>query len=127
YPNLLIPVDVVGTDPELAQKNWAAPMAVDWFNASFYGQRGHMDRTVAGYVPPPLDGIWVTAPFFHNGSVPTLEAVIDSSKRPASWSMSFADQDYDSAAVGWKTAGAGPNYDTTQPGGSNQGHTFGDH
>ena len=22
-----------------------------------------------GYVAPPLDGIWATAPFFHNGSV----------------------------------------------------------
>jgi hypothetical protein len=24
------------------------------------------------YTPPPLDGVWMTAPYLHNGSVPTL-------------------------------------------------------
>ena len=31
-----------------------------------------------GYVAPPLDGVWATAPYFHNGSVPTIEAVLNS-------------------------------------------------
>ena len=34
---------------------------------------------------PPLDGVWATAPYLHNGSVPTLEAVLKSSDRPALW------------------------------------------
>src|SRR5256885_8025425 len=52
-----------------------------------------------GYIAPPLDGIWATAPFFHNGSVPTLEGVLDSTKRPAKWTRSFVSTDYDQAAV----------------------------
>ena len=38
-----------------------------------------------GYMAPPLDGIWATAPFFHNGSVPTIEGVLNSKARPAIW------------------------------------------
>ena len=31
-----------------------------------------------GYVAPPLVGVWASAPYFHNGSVPTIEAVLNS-------------------------------------------------
>ena len=39
----------------------------------------------AGYVPPPLVGLWAAAPYFHNGSVPELEQVLNSKKRPTVW------------------------------------------
>lgn len=42
-------------------------------------------KEIIGYQAPPLYGVWATAPYFHNGSVPTLEAVLDSSKRDAIW------------------------------------------
>ena len=29
-----------------------------------------------GYVPPPLVGIWMRYPYFHNGSAPTLCDVV---------------------------------------------------
>lgn len=124
YPNLLVPVAEVGTDPELAQRAWVNRPAVTWFNASFYGRKARLDPK-AGYVAPPLDGIWATAPFFHNGSVPTLEAVLDSSKRPARWNSTFADGEYDLDAVGWRN-GSGRGYDTQALGCSMTGHTFGD-
>lgn len=38
-----------------------------------------------GYMPPPLVGVWAAAPYFHNGSVPTLEQVLDPDKRPSVW------------------------------------------
>jgi mono/diheme cytochrome c family protein len=38
-----------------------------------------------GYLAPPLHGVWASAPYFHNGTVPTVEAVLDSSKRPDYW------------------------------------------
>lgn len=38
-----------------------------------------------GYVAPVLVGVWASAPYFHNGSVPTLYGVLDSSARPAVW------------------------------------------
>ena len=43
------------------------------------------EKDVIGYQAPPLYGIWATAPYFHNGSVPTLAQLLDSSKRPAIW------------------------------------------
>ena len=127
YPNLLFPVTAIGTDPELAQKQWVTSAAVDWFASSFYGSGGAaMLEPLPGYVAPPLDGIWATAPFFHNGSVPTLEGVLDSTKRPETWRSSFGDDDYDLDAVGWKTATGIDVYSTLLPGLSNGGHTFGD-
>jgi hypothetical protein len=117
---------------------------VKWFNDSFYGEIASLEPQ-SGYVAPPLDGIWATAPFLHNGSVPTLEALLDSSKRPKWWSRKLdADglhdsNDYDDAALGWRftTLDHGqadePDasvkkhiYDTTLLGYSNAGHTFGD-
>ena len=125
YPNLIVPVDQVGTDRELAMDFWANRDAVDWFNASFYGELSRYDP-VQGYYAPPLDGIWATAPFFHNGSVPTLAAVIDSSLRSSQWSMAFEEQDFDPDTVGWRTDHGGDTYDTTERGQSGAGHTFGD-
>jgi hypothetical protein len=139
YPNLLIPIDVVGTDPVLAVgSSQFAQRFLDWWAKSFYGQTSRLEPK-KGYVAPPLDGVWATAPYLHNGSVPTLEALLDSSKRPRYWSRTFDSNDYDQAAVGWRYTlvdhgqQAEPDatarkhiYDTTVLGYTNQGHTFGD-
>ena len=72
------------------------------------------EKEVIGYQAPPLYGVWATAPYFHNGSVPTVEAVLDSSKRAPIWQRKLQtqgpvtgfDQDltraYDFSALGWK-------------------------
>jgi hypothetical protein len=111
---------------------------VEWFNRSFYGQTARLEPG-PGYVAPPLDGIWATGPYLHNGSVPSVEALLDSSKRPTYWRRSPGQPSLDPVALGWKHKrlshgkAAEPNaalrkhiYDTTLPGYSNQGHTFGD-
>ena len=78
YPNLWIEAPIIGTDPILAigASNFTERF-VGWFNDSFFGQLAHLDPK-PGYVAPPLDGIWASAPYFHNGSVPTVAQVIDS-------------------------------------------------
>jgi hypothetical protein len=43
------------------------------------------EQEVIGYQAPPLYGVWATAPYFHNGSVPSVEAVLNSSERPQIW------------------------------------------
>jgi mono/diheme cytochrome c family protein len=140
YPNSLVPLDVIGTDPVLARGTAQfAPPYVAWFQSSFWGQ---MSRLVPqnGYIAPPLDGIWATAPYFHNGSVPTLEGVLDSHARPKYWVRpSYDSTDFDQTKVGWNytaiTHGQADEptklarvkiYDTTLPGYANSGHTFGD-
>ncbi len=139
YPNQLVPLADVGTDPMLVEgESEFAARFVQWFAQSFWGETSRLDPQL-GYIAPPLDGIWATAPFLHNGSVPTLEALLDSSKRPTYWTRTFASTDYDEAAAGWKHTAvdhgqaAEPDaakrvriYDTTLQGYSNAGHTFGD-
>jgi hypothetical protein len=41
--------------------------------------------TRGGYVAQSLHGVWASAPYFHNGSVPTVWAVLKPSDRPAIW------------------------------------------
>jgi cytochrome c5 len=134
YPNELVPIADVGTDPLLATGTTQfADRFVAWFASSFWGSVSRLEPQ-QGYIAPPLDGIWATAPYFHNGSVPTLDAVLDSSKRPAAWTRSFDSSDYDPTAVGWKFEVAPGHamqadthvYDTAEPGYGNAGHVFGD-
>jgi mono/diheme cytochrome c family protein len=130
YPNLWVDVDYVGTDGVLALgASQFADRFLAWFAESFYGEVSRLEPQ-EGYVAPPLDGIWATAPYFHNGSVPTIEAVLDSSKRPKFWTRSFSSTDIDQDALGWIYTSldtpAGPAYDTTAFGYANTGHTFGD-
>ncbi|MCB0577028.1 MAG: hypothetical protein KDC61_20890, partial [Saprospiraceae bacterium] len=87
----------------------------------------------SGYVAPPLDGIWATAPYLHNGSVPTLEDLLNSPQRPAYWKRTFdnTEAEYDKVKVGWKysvetSQADADTYNTTLAGYRNQGHTFGD-
>jgi len=105
-----------------------------------------------GYVAPPLVGVWASAPYFHNGSVPTIEAVLNSSQRPEIWSREHRDAyAYDLEQVGMahkvvaraefeesaQRASGKPFasqvaidhsalYDTQAYGHGNSGHTFGD-
>jgi len=134
YPNLLIGLDEIGTDPALAESavRTYRPQ-IDRYNQSWFTSGKHGAKLVPrlSYVAPPLDGVWATAPYLHNGSVPTLEALLNSPRRPMRWRRSFDTSDYDFDRVGWRYAeaprGGSPLiYDTTRPGLGNQGHTYGD-
>ena len=108
-----------------------------WVNGSWYGAE-HPVTATGAYLAPPLVGVWATAPYFHNGSVPTLEAVLDSSQRPTVWARSGTGMEQlDPDAVGlqfatpsWSgdidTAEGRRVIDTQRPGLSNAGHTYGD-
>jgi mono/diheme cytochrome c family protein len=133
YPNLLIPQHVIGTDSMINHSNYQYSDMVSWFNDSWFGKGDHPARLVPfnGFIAPPLDGVWITAPYLHNGSVPDIESLLNSALRPKYWSRNFAKPAYDHTKFGWtyKTE-EGPNgtktYDTTLPGYGNQGHRFGD-
>ncbi|MCK0189233.1 c-type cytochrome [Arenibacter sp. F20364] len=137
YPNLLVTLNSVGTDPTLSDHyTTSSPMNdyfMDWFNSGWFGTTSNnlQIKAEGGYTAPPLDGIWATAPYFHNGSVPTLEDVLNSTNRPTRWSRSFDNSDYDQLKVGWmystEPSKVDKNtYDTTLKGYGNSGHTFGD-
>jgi mono/diheme cytochrome c family protein len=135
YPNLLVSLTTVGTDPKLASAYDVSTYTAfkDWFNNGWFGADPNGAELVPGngYVAQPLDGIWATAPYLHNGSVPTLEDLLNSSQRPTYWKRTFADNDLDYTKVGWNyTRPASKTdkqtYDATIDGYGNQGHTFGD-
>ncbi len=141
YLSRLVPIETVATDATLVDfaLNEGAPY-IDWFNRSFFGEMS-MAAPGPGYVAPPLDGVWATAPFLHNGSVPSLRALLDSKLRPKVWRHRVQDssdpESYNQSDIGWHYdaldaavyMGQKPVeiYDTTLSGYSNSGHIFGDH
>jgi hypothetical protein len=84
-------------------------------------------RKTFGYANMPLDGIWLRAPFLHNGSVPTMRDLLEpSSQRPKTFHR--GNDVYDSAKLGFVSDIAEQGgrkffaYDTAKPGNSNAGH-----
>jgi hypothetical protein len=78
------------------------------------------------YMARPLNGIWATAPYLHNGSVPTLYDLLHPDHRPARFAV--GNREYDPEKIGYHTEAPADGlnswiYDTTQPGNSNIGHT----
>lgn len=140
YPNKIIPLEEIGTDRTRYDNigtRFGEAYAASWFAKETPPKSIQL---TSGYQAPPLDGVWATAPYFHNGSVPTLEGVLNSRARPKVFTRSFRTnlEDYDPTRVGWKVEVVSPPkanldtferrkiYDTTQRGRGNQGHTYGD-
>ena len=143
YPNRVVPVAKLGTDPALAGA--FSKRNMEHFNTSWLAREAGPDgrpyqvADTRGYQAPPLDGVWATAPYFHNGSVPTVYHVLNSAARPRYFTRSYRTgvDDYDPVKLGLKVTTfdappaakrAGPRdvYDTTVPGRTNGGHTYGD-
>ncbi|WP_246114422.1 c-type cytochrome [Rubripirellula tenax] len=88
YPNRNIPLDEIGTDPVRLTALTAegrTKYAKSWFARSGDPDAGKTIVDPKGYVAPPLDGVWASPPYFHNGSVPTLWHVLHPSERPTVW------------------------------------------
>ncbi len=133
YPERLVPGRIIGTDSLMLKYYAAYPEFEKWFNQSWFATSPSpaLIRPQAGYVAPPLDGVWITAPYFHNGSVPTIVAVLNSKIRPRYWKRSFNKEKYNYQQLGWKyqtlsSAGGKKTYNTDIPGYGNYGHYFGD-
>jgi Cytochrome c len=146
YPNKIIPLAEIGTDA--TRFNGIAEEFGRYYNESWFAEEktgwlidGYKAMATPGYQAPPLDGIWATAPYCHNGCAPTVYDVLNSKTRPKIFTRSYRtnEEDYDPAKLGWKVQvldkAADDSmtehqrrriYDTTQPGRGNTGHTFGD-
>ena len=134
YPNVVIPGYIIGTDSLMWKYFIKYPEYAEWYNKSWFATSDAHSSTKPqpGYVPPPLDGVWITAPYLHNGSVPTIENVLNSKTRPKYWKRNFNKQEYDYEKLGWRyktlaKPGNKKTYNTDIPGYGNYGHTFGDH
>jgi hypothetical protein len=92
-------------------------------------RKGLVEETLNGYIVTFLDGVWLRAPYLHNGSVPTLRDLLEPvERRPATFFRGY--NVYDPVKVGFVYQGpdaeqVGTKQDATQKGNGNQGHTFG--
>jgi mono/diheme cytochrome c family protein len=141
YPDRVVPIEEVGTDrvrlDSLTAKE-RSELTASWFG--HFGEDGQeiRDRAASiGYVAPPLDGVWATAPYFHNGSVPTLWHVLHPAERPTVWRRTPTG--YDDSCVGLeveeltelppgrlRSSDRRTFFDTRKPGKSAAGHDFPD-
>lgn len=125
----VIPLDEIGTDPGRSD-------SFDTDDAERANRRFRLlgvddsEFTAAsGYVARPLSGVWLLAPYLHNGSVPHLRALLSPpAERPRSFyrGHDVYDQTNIGFASGADTAAAGAwRYDVDVRGNSNAGHVFG--
>jgi hypothetical protein len=85
-------------------------------------------RKTEGYANMPLDGLWLRAPYLHNGSVPNLRALLSPELRPPEFYRAY--DVYDWTNVGFVSSGPeaereGVKYSTRERGNSNAGHVYG--
>lgn len=74
------------------------------------------------YKARPLAGIWATAPYLHNGSVPTLyDLLLPPEQRPARFGL--GSRELDPVKVGYRSGDS--LFDTRLPGNGNGGHRYG--
>jgi mono/diheme cytochrome c family protein len=122
------PLPEIGTDPERLNSFTAA--LADKMNTIGAGKPWKFShfRKTNGYSNMPLDGIWLRAPYLHNGSVPTLRALLFPDERPRTFYRGY--DVYDWQKVGFVSEGPdaernGVRFDTAERGNSNAGHLYG--
>jgi hypothetical protein len=136
YPSRRVPLGDVGTDP--VRLSALTPSARALYGESWFADYGKQTTVVdpVGYVAPPLDGVWASAPYFHNGSVPTLWHVLNPAERPTVWRPIEQDWDADRVGLRFEEVARIPltetdlaerrrYFDTRRPGKSAAGHDFG--
>jgi hypothetical protein len=79
----VIPLAEIGTDPERvhAWTKEAADSANRAVRNTLGIQRTPMVKPEPGYIAVHLEGIWLRGPYLHNGSVPTLRALLEPEER----------------------------------------------
>lgn len=135
HPNRIVAQDRMLTD----STRWAAADSASLALMKTLGYRKQIEAlNGGGYVAPDLRGVWATAPYLHNGSVPTLWHLLHPDKRPVRFYVGGHELDYDKVGIAGSEGKDGvyryPKgyvpwsrpmlYDTREPGRSNKGHEF---
>ena len=134
YPELMVEIDDIGTDRirfDALTPQHRQAYGDSWF--ADYGKQNTLSDAT-GYVAPPLDGIWASAPYLHNGSVPTLWHLLHPDQRPSVWRRVAMALDEEHIGLVVETLDAVPSklskaqkrwyFDTQVPGKSAQGHDY---
>jgi mono/diheme cytochrome c family protein len=149
------PIEAVGTDPRqavnfatreitLGQQNQPLGAWVKLITDKVVGQYtadpknaaraelvncdlGNDFQVIEEYRARPLNGIWATAPYLHNGSVPDMvELLKPAAQRPATFYVGNWEFDPERLGFEWQSAFLGAfEFDTSITGNSNAGHEHG--
>ena len=102
-----IPLAEIGTDRNRLD-SWnknAAVIANKVVTDMGIERKGLVEATLDGYIAAFLDGIWLRAPYLHNGSVPSLRDLLEpAANRPTTFYRGY--DVYDPVKVGFVTEGA---------------------
>ncbi|MGY4319201.1 di-heme-cytochrome C peroxidase [Bradyrhizobium sp. JR3.5] len=113
------------------RKNCQNPRVYVGARASRNGRDEDVLALEPHYRARPLDGVWATAPYLHNGSVPTLkDMLLPQSQRPSSFCV--GSREFDPVHVGLITktrasdvcAAGLTDFNVSLLGNSNRGHSF---
>lgn len=131
----VVPIEEIGTDRGRLDSYTYELLSNQntlFTDISYQGQdqRFQNFRKTNGYANMPLDGIWLRAPYLHNGSVPSLRDLLESPEnRPQTFYRGY--DVFDPQKVGFVSDVAqeeGKEYfkfDTTLSGNTNSGHLYG--
>jgi hypothetical protein len=128
YVGKVTPIEEIGTDRHrLDSYTYTLAVNQNTIFAGYGDERFSHFRKTFGYANSPLDGVWLRAPYLHNGSVPTLRDLLEpANKRPKTFYRGY--DVYDQKKVGFVSDVKEEKgrkyflYDTKEPGNSNKGH-----
>lgn len=125
----VVPIEEIGTDPHRLNSYTYELLSNQNTLFAGYPWRFKNFRKTNGYANIPLDGIWLRAPYLHNGSVATLRNLLEvPEKRLKEFYRGY--DVFDKKNVGFASDVAEENgrkyfkFDTTLPGNSNSGHLY---
>jgi mono/diheme cytochrome c family protein len=128
FAGQVVPIEKIGTDRHrLDSYTYDVAVNQNLIFAGYGEERFSHFRKTFGYANAPLDGLWLRAPYLHNGAVPTLRDLLEpNSKRPAKFYRGY--DVFDQKKVGFVSDVAEEKgrkyflYDTDESGNSNKGH-----
>jgi mono/diheme cytochrome c family protein len=133
FPNRLVPQEQLGTDAT----RWQVIDTELLTGIEHSAIAKYIDaNNTGGYVAPLLSGLWATAPYLHNGSVPTLWQLMHPDARPKQFLVGGHALDFMQVGIAGTLNSEGvwvyPTgyipwskpvlFDTADPGRSNKGH-----
>jgi hypothetical protein len=122
------PIEQIGTDRHRLD-SYSSELAANQnlLYSAYPEERFRHFRKTFGYANQPLDGLWLRAPYLHNGSVPTLRDLLNPARlRPTKFYRGY--DVYNPVDVGFLTDRSQEGtrryfaFDTSLPGNGNSGH-----
>jgi hypothetical protein len=119
FPNVVVPQNEMNSDANRWQS--ITPALTKKLQESPWNDKLQFNHN-QGYVAPILEGLWASAPYMHNGSVPTLYQFMHPETRPAKFNVGNQNLDLDRVGILAEVSGVSEVYDTSLKGRGNRGH-----